>query len=229
MKSDKFRHVVRRVRFAWLLVGAIVGSAVLWVGVRAALAYTHLPHPSIVGVGCRYLAVTPQPWGAPVALQVAGMAACPDFSPSENVSCTGGYVQADGHLGSTPVYRNVSDWGTVYVHGPQIVPSACYAVRALESGHSGGPYINWGKTWKWGDADNNGVVNFIDVNCAVAGFQNGCCGGSFGYQQGNCSCYSADVAGSGCAPNHCVNFIDISAILDAFSGVPFPASCDPCP
>ncbi len=168
--------------------------------------------PAIAAEGSRYFAVTPQPWELPVAMHVSG-----DPAYAE-VACVSFYVQADGSLGDTPVYLTPAEWGTVHVCGEAIVPELGYAVKTQ---HPDG-YVSSIQTatlWAWGDADNNGLVNFVDINLVVQGFQ-----GEFG----NVSLEAVDL--EPCTPNGVIDFNDINKDVRAFQGLPYSAEgCpDPC-
>lgn len=180
------------------------------------------PHPIVAGAGCRYMEITPQPWAADVAIAIHGISGCDglfDFDP--NVTCYFGWVQADGTVGSNPVYQSVAAWGTVYVHDAGIVPGAFYAanVHALNGGTS---IANAACTTEWGDVDENGVVNILDVQRVVQGFQ--------GLLTDPHDFHAADVTGTaGCDDvEGVINVMDFVAVLDAFQGAEYPCD-DPCP
>ncbi|UCC28982.1 MAG: Zn-dependent exopeptidase M28, partial [Phycisphaerales bacterium] len=88
--------------------------------------------PIAVAEGGRYVLVTPRGHSWPMALLVTGD---PD-DPA--VSCVSRYVRADGRLGTIPVYRTFDEWGTVLVHGEEIIPGASYCVQC-DYGEPGSP------------------------------------------------------------------------------------------
>ena len=189
----------------------------------AARAVTGPPAPAVAAAGCRYLAITPQPWGSDVALQLTGLT-CFGVEDSPDVGCVSLYVQANGRLGATPFYRSVANWGTVFVFGPEIVPSAPYTARAVDAQVGAGPANQVALTRKWGDTNGDDTVNQADIDCAVSAFQ--------GVYAATCTKQSADVFGtiggaSQCTPNGLVNFMDISKVVDAVNHAPFPCS-GPC-
>ena len=165
--------------------------------------------------GCRYLRIRPAiPAGAspvPIALQVEG-------DPLDmNVSCVSLYVQADGSLDSTAVYRTALEWGNVFVHGEEIIPSTKYNVRQ-DSG-SGLSQPMTATTWVWGDVDHNGVANFTDVQWTILGFQGNFPPGMI-LQHG-------DV--DPCDPNGLINVVDYLMVIKAWQKEAYEDYCTlPC-
>jgi len=111
--------------------------------------------PIVEAIGSRYLLVTPQSAfaAAPVALHVT----------SPNWPCLNDYVNEDGRLvpPANKVYKLPSEWGAILVQDPDIVPSTAYHLSAECGAYRSAPGIV--STWKWGDLDNSGSVNSIDV------------------------------------------------------------------
>jgi len=109
-------------------------------------------------------------------------------------------------------------WGTVYVADEEIVPQVAYTV--LWDLPTEGVYkIGGATTWKWGDANHDGVVNFVDVSTCVD-VENGLC---------PVSVYACDVVGLvGCAPDAWVNGVDVDRVIDAYEGLSYGASTN-CP
>lgn len=68
-------------------------------------------------------------------------------------------------------------------------------------------------TWRWGDTNNDGVVNLDDILCELAAFS--------GNYSATCTLYSADQIGGFFNPDRVVNLDDILAVLNAFSGQPY--------
>ncbi len=217
-------------RFRRALVHMILWGTCLWLCGSAALADNFPPPPLVEPVGSRYLAITPQPWDNDVALAVIGFLCLPFGVPQPCpgvacpvVDCVGQYVQADGVLGPTPYYQSVEDWGTVYARGAEIVPDALYTARAVDPQSGAGAAVALAKTYKWGDTDENCVVNMVDIQCVLNAFK--------GIFTTTCTRQSADLtatAGPCGPPDTVINIMDIVAVLDAFQGVPFPCE-DPCP
>jgi hypothetical protein len=176
--------------------------------------------PFVDGEGSRFLAVGPRSGQTPVALVVTGV--------SPEVACLTRYVQANGTLGSTPVFRpptGPNGWNTAHVFGNDIRPSTTYAVQAeCDTGNGIGrsPAVQ-GTTWKWGDTDNSGgLVNMIDVVYIADGFR-----GVFTQR----TLYNVELWGTppnSCQPQLTVDITDITAGLDAFRQFPFPCA-RPCP
>jgi hypothetical protein len=158
--------------------------------------------PLVECEGPRYLMAAPQPpdLTLPVALLLSG-----DVDDPE-VSCISLYVQTDGTLGDTPVYRTPAEWSTLHLHGEEIVPGCDYHLHAeLEGGlrSPGGSAT----TWIWGDVDGNGFVNIGDVLYSVFGFQ-----GDFTYV----SLEAIDL--SPCTPDRGISIDDVLAAVNAFVG-----------
>ena len=158
----------------------------------------------VVASGARSLSITP-PAGEPsVALRVS--------SPS--VACLPLYVAADGTLGSAPVFRSSADWGTVLVRAAQIVPATAFDVQAEVV--AGSPVATASDTtWRWGDVNDDGRVDVFDVLCALDGTL-----GVFT----KCTLAATDLRGE--VPDGVVDDQDVTAVLDAFGGLPYPD--DPC-
>jgi len=171
-----------------------------------------------VDEGSRYIAVTPRSGNTPVALRVNGV--------SPGVSCVVQYVQADGRLGTSPVYRvpGLAGWSTVHVRGANIRPSAIYEVRS-ECQTGAGLDLSTpvqATTWSWADTDDSGgLVVIIDLVRVVDAFRG----------IGNIPLYSVDLWGAdaaACLPQRVVDVFDMTRAIDAFRQLPFPC-VPPCP
>ena len=170
--------------------------------------------PTVVGVGQRYVSVTPQPTGsaAPVALRVT----------SPTWECLDVFVGVDGRLVNNPVAQLPADWGTVLLHGEEITPSAVYVVEAdcggilTEPGSDSTPL--WGDTigafdgQVWTPPD--GKVGILDITAIVEGF--------VGAETAP-DLQRVDVWE--CIPDGAIDILDILFGVQAFNGVPFP--CPP--
>jgi hypothetical protein len=176
--------------------------------------------PLAVGEGSRYLAVTPKPGSTPVALLVTGI--------SPDVTCVNLYVQANGTLGATPVFKPPDGplgWGTVHVRGVKVVPSAAYEIRTECDTGAGlarsAPTV--AATWLWGDTDNSGgLVDVVDMVNVVFGFES-----SFI----NATLYSTDLWGGeagDCLPQRRVDILDMFRVVEAFQQFRFPCGTT-CP
>ncbi len=120
-----------------------------------------------------------------------------------------------GTLGSAPFYKTVAQWGTAKVRGAQIRPGTKYMVFT-ECNFPGGAVLSSAAnavTWKWGDVDNNDVVNAIDVTYLVNAFKGFL--GPFTFEQMNIW---------GCVPDDVLNALDIAVCVDAVRGFAFPCS-----
>ena len=123
-----------------------------------------------------------------------------------------------GTLAPTPYYKTASQWGTAKVRGAQIRPGADYLVETACNfpGVVSSAAAN-ARTWKWGDVDNNGIVNAIDVTNLVNAFKGFF--GPFTFEQMNLF---------GCVPDDVLNTLDISVCVDAFRGFAYPCG-NTCP
>jgi hypothetical protein len=173
--------------------------------------------PPVVEAGSsRSLAVTPPVHGIPMALLVEGD---PD---NPNTSCLSQYVQADGTLGTTPVFQDYNVWGTVIAHGEAIVPGTYYKVWC-DYGAPG--YSSVGTpvtTGLWGDVvgdfyqdhwtPSNGTVSFSDIAAVVSAFRNDLTAPPVSWVD------LVGQSGSPCIPDLAIDFLDISAAVEAFKG-----------
>ena len=191
--------------------------------------------PIVEALGPRYLAVTPvasallaeDQWGMAIEVSAAG------------ISCLPMYVDADGLLQTTPVYQTQAEWGTVHVHGRQIVPSTEYEVRIVlrrpVDAYEVTSESTFATTSIWADLCGvlqsdppNGVVNLTDILFVLD---------AFATNQGLVAVngqYAADLTGpdGSCVPNGVVNLSDVLPVLDnvAHPSPPYPAECEaPCP
>jgi len=120
-----------------------------------------------------------------------------------------------GTLGATPYYKTAAQWGTAKVRGAQIRPETTYSVHT-ECDFPGGPVLSSAanaKTWRWGDVDNNGSVNALDVSNLVNAFKG--LYGPFTFEQMNLY---------GCVPDDVLNALDITLDVDAVRGLAYPCS-----
>jgi hypothetical protein len=162
---------------------------------------------SVVAAGSRWIAVTPPPGLASVALRVG----------AAGFACLPKYVDATGALTASPVFRSSAQWGTVHIGDRSIIPSTTYTVQAEVV--PGTPMASGtATTWRWGDADNSGDVNVFDIVCALDGLQ-----GIFT----NCTSYGVDQGAGTLAIPVTIDLADVTATLDAFAGVPYP-DATPC-
>jgi hypothetical protein len=139
---------------------------------------------------------------------------CPPFPIYE---CVG---RCDsGTLGATPVYMTSAQWATAKVRGAQIRPGTEYLVHA-ECDFGGGPTVSAAATevtWRWGDVDNDGDADGIDVTGLVNAFRN--IPGAPPFERAN-------LWGKGTTPcvpdNSDIDALDIALGVDAFRGFAFP-------
>ncbi len=163
-----------------------------------------------VAEGSRYLTTTGT-WNAcSLALRVVE-------ETTVGAPCPINYVQADGTLGDTPVYKTPVQWRSVHIHGPRIVPSTTYLVHGESCGGGvfGDPTVV--TTPLWGDTNNDGSTDLSDILCILDLFA--------GYPgDAVCNLYSGDLAP--CETDQTVDVGDILAILNGFAGETL--SCGSC-
>ncbi len=170
--------------------------------------------PTVAAIGSRYVAITPEAGVTPVALLVEGEAIDPD------VDCLSAFVQLDGRLGATPVFRLAEAWGVMSVGDRSIIPSAVYSIR---SACGVGGEIQFMSdpvsvtTWRWGDVNGNGDLLFEDISLVFNGSQ--------GIFNGGTMLENLDL--SPCTPDGVIDDNDIADVQAAFSGNPFPCVA-PC-
>jgi hypothetical protein len=162
---------------------------------------------SASAIGSRWIEIVPPAGLASVALKVTA----PGFA------CLPKYVDATGALTTSPVFQSSAQWGTVRITGRPIVPLTAYTVQAEVT--PGTPIgASGATTWRWGDANNSGGVDVFDIVCALDGFQ-----GLFT----NCTAYGVDQSSGSAVIPVTVDFSDVGAVLDAFSGTAYP-DATPC-
>ena len=158
-------------------------------------------------LGGLYLELSAAPGTGRFALKLVGDAGNPA------VSCVSLYVQPDGSLGTTPVLRTASGWGTVLVGDEVLRPATTYLAQAeCAWGLSSLPVL----MPLWGDVDFSGNVDVGDILCLLDGF-----GGLF-----TCTLEGLDLAP--CDPDGIIDIGDVLSGLDAFAGAPYPCP-GPCP
>lgn len=183
--------------------------------------------PFAEGVGSRTIEVSAQfsPTDHPVALELR----------SPNFECLVKWLVPSGPgtaaLDDVPFFQSPTDWGTLFVSGGDIVPSANnnpveYHIRAScgqddlgEHTFTNDPFDNpagIAVTFLWGDVNNDSAVDLDDILCITAGF-----GGDFT----TCSLQNLDLFP--CEPNGFIDLDDILVVIDAFAGKPFPCAI-PC-
>jgi len=226
-----FSHPPRRLSYDAISRRALITVAIclLAMAASAVCADDLPPPPQIEAAGARYLKLVAQPWSQPIALQVLGFPCSFFTSPCPGVDCPAvdcviGYVQPDGLLGPSPIFRPWEEWGTVFVRGAEIVPDASYTARAVDPIQGPGPALAVVKTYRWGDTDGDCDVDMADLNCILDAFA--------GNVSGACTLQSADLRQTAdpCEPpDQLVNIFDLLAALDGFAGAPFPCPfpCSP--
>ncbi len=175
----------------------------------------------MVAEGSRYLAVTPRAGDTPVALKVVG--------GSADVACLTMYVQNDGSLGATPVFKTPGGqdgWGTAHVFGIEIMPSNTYVVQTecdMGGGTMGVSTTVEDTTWLWGDTNNSGgLITILDATLILDGFR-----GLFTFA----TLYAIDLWGvspTNCVPDQRIDIADVTRAIDAFKQFPYPCA-GPCP
>jgi len=159
-----------------------------------------------VAEGCRYIRVTPGEGTTLTALRVQGL--------STDVTCVDHFVRIDGTLGTSPVFRTGTQWGTIFVRDERIIPSAQYRV-ATECGASTSSSVVV-TTGVWGDVDNNLVLDVDDILLELD-----CFSGSSTADFEGCNLLSCEAV-----PGlETIDCDDLLATLDAFSGFGYEVSC----
>lgn len=165
-----------------------------------------LDAPLVEALGSRFLLVTPQP-GAAVA-EVSLRITSPDWP------CLNKFIQPTGALGNTPVFLTPATWGTILVSGQDIIPGTPYDVVA-ECGTFVSS-IGSDTTWLFADMNNDGRVDFIDIEIITEAFK--------GLETG-VALEVLDVFP--CTPDGIIDFLDIQTVVEAFRDFPFPCG-EPC-
>ncbi len=195
-----------------------------------------LPPPIAVAESGRSLAVTPPEHTSPIALLVTGDAADPNVSCMTQAPGERHYVQADGRVGTNPVFQTYDTWGTVIVNGDEVVPGTRYTVWCDYGAYGvslGGADAT---TSRWGDVvgdfvnghwtSANGTVDFNDISSVVDAFRSLPTAPPISWAD------MVGPSGNECNPDLAIDFLDIGATVDAFKGFDFwettscPAPCD---
>ena len=170
--------------------------------------------PTVTAIGSRYLAITPMPREESIALLLTG------YGDDPAVACVSRYVQADGRLGTSPMFRTPAEWGTVYVADGEVIPSTIYRIRGNCGLHSGQEVFSssdFAETWLWGDVNHDGNVMLDDVALVFDGTQ--------GIFHGDSLPENVDLAP--CAPDGVIDGKDLVAAEAALSGAAYPCRM-PC-
>jgi hypothetical protein len=148
-----------------------------------------------------------------IALRVKGV--------SPDVTCVDHFVQLDGTLGTTAVFRTGTQWGSINVKDTRIAPGKQYRVTA-DCGSSASAPVHV-TTWPFGDTDNNLIVDLDDILHVLDAFV------GFYFPPAtfeSCNLFPCE----GIASLETIDLDDILAILDAFTGVEHEQLCGPvCP
>jgi len=168
------------------------------------------------------------------------------------------YVQANGLLGDVPVYQTPAQWGTISVHGDNLIPGTSFLIRA-DCGATPGDVLSDPvavTTWKWGDVNKDSKADIADTLRVVDGFlgiffrratpctSNAQCTDPLldapfykcNTTEGFCvsaTLHSADLINAnpgsfGCRPDGNVDLADVLRSVDAFLGFNIPCAA-PCP
>jgi hypothetical protein len=160
--------------------GILTGSR----GMPALVDISACPPPTVEVIGSRYVAVTPAPGVDPVGLYVTGV--------DPEVACIGEWAREEGLLidgdvvlGS-PAWQLPDDWGTIHLAGANLWPVSMprspddpterwYNVQTDcspegEPGTSLSDPVSF-TLWYWGDANNDGSVDFSDIGATVDGLR----------------------------------------------------------
>ena len=174
-----------------------------------------LNQPLAQSAGPRHLLIDVSTGGGDFAIYISG-------DPDDvNTACVGGYLQLDGTLGTDPVFQDSAAWGTnVYATGEDIIPGGFYVVQ-YDLGTPGSPDLGpeaFVSTTEHGDVDENGAVNFADIQLVVQAFQQ---------NYANITLEAADI--EPCVPNGTVNFADVLQDVLAFQGQTYNQTGCPLP
>lgn len=164
--------------------------------------------PLVQAISSRHVRVTPQPGAddsAPVALHVTS----PDWP------CLDQWIASNGTLVpfASREFKTATEWGTILVQDPDIVPSTTYDVTAECGSYTSAAGSD--DTYRWGDINNDGIVDFQDISLVVDAFKNVFVLPLQAYDL------------FGCTPSGRIDFSDISWVVDAFKGLPYPCTL-PC-
>ncbi len=178
--------------------------------------------PAVVAINPRYIEVTPADLDpTPVAILVVQS----DF----DATCTR-YFDFDANpalaaLGvarpvSEPVFRAPSEWGTLFLRAPMLVPEGTYRVYA-DCGTVEAPDLSPTvivTMYKWGDVVGscdvppctppNGVTDFIDISAIVEAFK---------HIPTAPATHRVDLMPS--YPDYVIDFVDIAGAVDGFRGI----------
>jgi hypothetical protein len=159
-----------------------------------------------VAEGSRYFATT-NDWNAcAVALRIGEVDGICDFL----------YLQEDGTLGVTDVYKTPAQWRNIHAHGFRIIPCTTYRIQA-ETCYGSLTLEEFVTTWAWGDLNGDGIVDVSDVLLVLDAFA----------APSGTPLYHADLLPCLPGPDGMVDVGDILAVLGAFAGNPFPCA-NPC-
>ncbi len=205
--------------------------------------------PAVEVRGPRYVGITPNPGTTPVALKITGV--------DPTVACVSGYVSQTGVLVTTPTFLTPANWQNlvgdprddpnnpqVQVRGLNLVSGMQYRIQGDCNQSSPGTTLSPGVTvrmWRFGDVDNNNVVDILDATRILDGFRStfwtiACASDTdcqFVRPYRKCDLTVAptrcrwiyfenvDIIGSpGCQPERSISIIDVTTSLDAFRSRP---------
>ena len=186
--------------------------------------------PTVEAVGSRYLAITPaDPEGLfdmsfVVTCSTGGSAMyTPEPSGDLNISILSGNSANADFLTPTEWLDTFDTFDALYVTGIDLAPETTFDVE-VDYGPSWLSTAGTGTTWVYGDVDDSGYVDYIDISCTVD-----CSQGSFGEPGCDTTEYSCDVAGETtfCLPDGETEDTDIYDVVDAFLNYPYSCN-DPC-
>ncbi len=172
-----------------------------------------LPIPSATVVGSKYLRVQPGPTAPQSAIRIKGKVGTPS-------ACVDGYVQMDGSIASTPVYRTGAQWGTQFIKDTELVPGLTYTASS-ECGTSSSPAPET-RLWPFGDVSNDNQCELYDILYILDGYTDVFQFASF---------YACDIAPCGfvAQAQRIIDITDVIEVLTAYSATPYtqfcPAAC----
>lgn len=192
--TNQMKHIARLTGCHGQEIDPQVGAPVMNLGVVAA--------------GCRYLEILPGTSGSLFKIGVVDSSGAERFLTAPIDDEHGRFASLTENFGEAEA-RTAAEWGcSIFVTGDLVIPSETLEARAYFDGQavSGG----FATTWVWGDADQDGVASFADVQLAVQAFQN---------DFSNVTLTAVDIGG--CLPDGLANFVDIQAFVVAFQQTPF--------
>ncbi|MFQ5494977.1 MAG: hypothetical protein ACE5EX_06310, partial [Phycisphaerae bacterium] len=177
------------------------------------------PAPVALAAGDRYLEITPVPGTGPVAIRISS----PDYPCLVKFAAL---ASTNARLNNLPTFALPSDWGTVVVADPDIIPDTAYEIRA-DYGDALFSSAVMVRTPIWGDTVGrfvdgawtppNGVAEILDAVAIIDRFRNVSTAPPLS---------QTDLFPE--VPDGVVDIADAVSAIDGFRHRPYPFS-RPCP